>query len=397
MKLNRPWGDQSGGARKWAIRDGCQNSFQMGSPTWTLPPRFLPNAQAQQAAKLKAKAQSRTMGKSKALALGRGEESPDRELSPFDDTNGPSNGNAWDPDRDPHPWINEPAYQAHLAKRKQELALNPEEPRTPPNPQYYPPNGYSLSPVSPYSYNHEQYMSSGGWHPAYSPEPYPAAYHDTPAPSGTANPSHLSGASNASGSGASGASSSSQARSYPDSHSSEYHTPQPQAYPYYGGYGYGGCSQPALYPPNSYPPVSPTAATYAGPSGPPQGYYWNNPYRSASNGNFGSSFGSSGPGFSSQGSNFSPPGPGFGSSMGNSLNSSMNSSFASSNGGFGGSGGFGAQGSGGPGGNGNGGPGGPGGGGFNSHATGNNSTMYDGADEDSPLTEIPTPEFKTEP
>lgn len=377
VKLNRPWGDQSGGARKWAIRDGCQNSFQMGSPTWTPPARFS-QAAPQHTHKLKAK--SRAVGKSKQLALGRGEDSPDREPSPFDDANGPSTGSAWDPERDPHPWHNEPQYQVHLAKRKAELAAaphpQPEEqhaPHTPPAPQYYPgPSGssgssYSLSPVSPYSYSHQQYMSSGGWHPAYSPEPYHAPYHE-PAP-GTADPSRIGG------NGGAGPS----ARSYESQ--SEYDvapaTPtHPTHYPYtaypYATYTQPGGSMPQLYP-TGYVPVSPPAAPDTGTAAPGTGgyTYWNGqmPHARPNGPNGGPNGGVSGGG---------PGGPS-GAAVGlpSGFSGNPGSSFGSSNGGGPGNG-FGGF-SGGP------------------SAAQNTYGGVNENDEDSPLTEIPTPEFKTEP
>lgn len=183
VKLNRPWGDQSGGARKWAIRDGCQNSFQIGSPTWSLPTRFTSSS----VLKAKQKTQARTVSKSKQLALGHGE-SPERELSPFDESNGPSNGAPWDPSKDPHPWRNEPAYQAHLVRQAELEAQKhdaKEEPVTPRSQQTQvlpfhssgSGSAYSVSPHSPFSYNNHVYMQQGFYHPAYSSPAAPYAPH----------------------------------------------------------------------------------------------------------------------------------------------------------------------------------------------------------------------------
>lgn len=350
VKLNRPWGDQTGGARKWAIRDGCQNSFQMGSPTWTPPARFSQTGQQQQSAKMKSKA--RAIGKSKQLALGRGEDTPDRESSPFDETAGPSTGNPWDPERDPHPWLHEPAYQAHLARREAERAQAPrDEPHTPPAPQHYAPStlsgsSYSLSPTSPYSYSHHEYMSNGGWHPAYSPEPHPHAY----AP-GAGSPARFSSV---------GSRVPSRGR-LQHSYSNDYGTPVPPN-PYHNGYNNVSHSQPAVYyanhaGSNMYVPLSPTTPMHPGHNRHPmmmgpgitQGVNGGHQYWQPYNPSSGSIPGS-----------FAPHAPAFSNGAGG----EVGGSFGTSNG-----------------------------------LTGGQPTVNNNVndEEDSPLTEITTLDFKTEP
>jgi len=85
VKLPRPFGDQSGGARKWAIRAGCETWFSGGGyhPPGSLP---VPQVQGRKAGKAKSTARS------KQLAIGT-EDFP-KSVTPY--SAGPSSGPAFD-------------------------------------------------------------------------------------------------------------------------------------------------------------------------------------------------------------------------------------------------------------------------------------------------------------
>ncbi|GMK57110.1 hypothetical protein CspeluHIS016_0309500 [Cutaneotrichosporon spelunceum] len=171
VKIPRPFGDQSGGARKWAIRSGCQTWFRDGD--------YHPPVSPPSAIHNKHKGgKKRSTGNSKQLALGQDPMSPN-----LSSTNGPSDGPPWDPVRSPLPWL-----QRFRASRLGPQQL--QDPQFVPRAQAGPaPGGYGLIPtqyVQPTAYGmapaytHQQYYgaSSGDWS-AYSQHPaahyYPSA------------------------------------------------------------------------------------------------------------------------------------------------------------------------------------------------------------------------------
>ncbi|RXK35827.1 hypothetical protein M231_06921 [Tremella mesenterica] len=125
VKLPRPFGDQSGGARKWAIRAGCESWFSNGS--YNPPGYHAPTKKPSASGKTKSTSSSR----SKQLAIGTS--SPHRD-SPFLSPNaGPSVGPAYDGTSRPYYPYPQPTYSA---------------PPPPPPPAYLPP-GYHYVPVNP--------------------------------------------------------------------------------------------------------------------------------------------------------------------------------------------------------------------------------------------------------
>ena len=123
VKLPRPFGDQSGGARKWAIRAGSESWFSNGvyhppGHSVTAQPKVKPG-------------KAKTAARAKQLAIGTGSSSPvvsKTEFAPF--SAGPSSGPAFD-------------GSAHSGAYPQ-----------PSYPNYLPP-GYHYVPVPP-SHGHAQ-------------------------------------------------------------------------------------------------------------------------------------------------------------------------------------------------------------------------------------------------
>lgn len=105
VKLSRPFGDQSGGARKWAIRAGCESWFSGGGYH---PPGSHPPLQATSTtnkvkggkAKATARAKQLAIGTGSAMSSGNGSTSPTdvkRSVGPTPPySGGPSFGPAWD-------------------------------------------------------------------------------------------------------------------------------------------------------------------------------------------------------------------------------------------------------------------------------------------------------------
>ncbi|ORX39281.1 hypothetical protein BD324DRAFT_619120 [Kockovaella imperatae] len=111
VKLPRPFGDQSGGARKWAIRAGCETWFHGGG--YHPPGPASPALGNKKPMGGKAKATARA----KQLVIGTG--SPDRkgyiDPAPWS-AGGPSNGPAYDGTSRPlMPYAQPPAYPYHAA------------------------------------------------------------------------------------------------------------------------------------------------------------------------------------------------------------------------------------------------------------------------------------------
>ena len=131
VKLPRPFGDQSGGARKWAIRAGCETWFSNGGyhPPGSNASPTLSNSRIKGG---KAKATARA----KQLAIGTGSPGEKRAQIPFDDgpwSAGPSNGPAYDgtnrhmvpyPQQPPHPtqgYPNQHQHQQHHPNQSSHL------------------------------------------------------------------------------------------------------------------------------------------------------------------------------------------------------------------------------------------------------------------------------------
>lgn len=122
VKLPRPWGDQSGGARKWAIRDGCQTWFRAGG----FHPDGPPGRKGQKPRSSGGK--RRTTSRNKDYAVG-SSISPDYDDSFVDDMGefandlGPSTGQPWDPYKNPMPAEYYPTYseaREHAREQQQQ-------------------------------------------------------------------------------------------------------------------------------------------------------------------------------------------------------------------------------------------------------------------------------------
>lgn len=132
VKLPRPWGDQSGGARKWAIRDGCQTWFRAGGYHPDGPPGRKGSAGKARGSVGK----RRSTGRSKEYAVG-SSISPDYDDSFIDDMGsefandlGPSTGQPWDPFKNPLPAEYYPAYSdAHSRDHSRDQVAADTKPR----------------------------------------------------------------------------------------------------------------------------------------------------------------------------------------------------------------------------------------------------------------------------
>lgn len=171
VKIPRPFGDQSGGARKWAIRSGCQTWFRDGD--------YHPPVSPPSSGHNKTKGgKKRSTGNSKQLAIGHDPMSPN-----LSSVNGPSDGPPWDPVRSPLPWLQRFRASRLGAQQVQEQQLVPraQPPQTQSQSghglvpaQYAQPSTYGMTPA----YQHQYYGGgSGEWgayqHPAghYYPSP----------------------------------------------------------------------------------------------------------------------------------------------------------------------------------------------------------------------------------
>ncbi|WOO83723.1 Forkhead box protein D4 [Vanrija pseudolonga] len=157
VKLPRPFGDQSGGARKWAIRQGCQS--------WFSPSGFHPPSQMNMSTK------QRGGGKIKTVSKGGGGGKERRGSSPISysgNVAGPSSGSPWDPAREPHP------YQPGAGGQLQQVVMQPIQQQqvsyyTQPTAYHYAPN----HPPQPYP----QQVWSGAY--AASHQSYPQQHQQT--------------------------------------------------------------------------------------------------------------------------------------------------------------------------------------------------------------------------
>jgi hypothetical protein len=145
VKMPRPYGDQSGGARKWAIRSGCETWFHSGGYHPPAASQFSPPSSAKKSMSGKAKQTARA----KQLAIGTGSpEMPSAMLgagsrrmshepfSPSSGHGGPSVGPAYD-------GTSRPSW-----------AQGPEAPSTPPMSSSWTPATSYFSHPHPQSYGH---------------------------------------------------------------------------------------------------------------------------------------------------------------------------------------------------------------------------------------------------
>lgn len=172
VKLPRPFGDQSGGARKWAIRAGCEAWFTGGGYH---PPSSSPVSSASSVARGKSSGKAKATARSKQLAIGTtSPPSIDKKMI-YDDavwSPGPSSGPAFDGSGRPFlPSFQPPPQYAAAA------------------PAYNLPPGYHYIPVSHPHYQHQQYAQHGHHHQQQQPMYMPlwAPYQAPPPPASSAS------------------------------------------------------------------------------------------------------------------------------------------------------------------------------------------------------------------
>lgn len=127
VKLPRPFGDQSGGARKWAIRDGCQEWFRGGAYR---PPTTTGKAKNGLGGSVILGGPHNTRSKNKELALGRIKDEPESPV--WNSGGGPSSGKPWDPEASPHPYQGDPTYNTYplspFTQQQQVVSSHPSVP-----------------------------------------------------------------------------------------------------------------------------------------------------------------------------------------------------------------------------------------------------------------------------
>jgi hypothetical protein len=101
VKLARPYGDQSGGARKWGIREGCQDWFRGGG--YHPAPKSKKNSGGHSGV-----VNHRGRSKNKEAIVGRIKASPPGSPHWNGQDLGPSNGQPWDPSKSAHPYAADP-------------------------------------------------------------------------------------------------------------------------------------------------------------------------------------------------------------------------------------------------------------------------------------------------
>jgi hypothetical protein len=158
VKLSRPFGDQSGGARKWAIRAGCETWFQNGGcrqPTPNDMKKSMSPPPGSKAGKAKATARAKQLaiGTSAYPSYSRSPRMSHKvKQEPYTSASGPSIGPAYDGSRAPP--------QAYDSSRSSY-----------PYPQYAPgqpslPSGYHYVPMPNYQHPHGHPghpMMQSGW------------------------------------------------------------------------------------------------------------------------------------------------------------------------------------------------------------------------------------------
>ncbi|GFZ47182.1 hypothetical protein JCM24511_04925 [Saitozyma sp. JCM 24511] len=119
VKLPRPFGDQSGGARKWAIRAGCENWFSNGGyhPPGSSPFSSPPSRPKSAGGKAKATATAKRLaiGTSTSSRHGLGGSIKSEPFSPSSSTGGPSVGPAFDGTTRPA-WVAAPSPPQQYAQ-----------------------------------------------------------------------------------------------------------------------------------------------------------------------------------------------------------------------------------------------------------------------------------------
>ncbi|KAL7421035.1 hypothetical protein Q5752_003919 [Cryptotrichosporon argae] len=202
VKLPRPFGDQSGGARKWAIRAGSESWFNNGGYN---PPASAASSPAAHSgsspvserrsivggkAKATARAKQLAIGTSRAGAsphLRRG--APPRTEEPeYPTSAGPSNGPAWDPSRTPHPYA-QPAVAAAAPIQQHGYAYG------------HPQSGYHLHVGAPHHSQHHAPHAQHSQHGQHVPHAYAQQQMYVPVPQMTYAYSGASGNGNGNGNG----------------------------------------------------------------------------------------------------------------------------------------------------------------------------------------------------
>ena len=158
VKLNRPYGDQSGGARKWAIREGCQDWFRGGG--------YHPAPKSKTPKGGSGIVNPRKTSKSKETAIGRGSGKYSAPSSPTfqgPDT-GPSAGEPWDCTKSPHPYtIDPPPGMRQLAAATATYDLStPVQHPVSLGMQHYGSNPHQYSPPAQQHYGMHQHAQHAG-------------------------------------------------------------------------------------------------------------------------------------------------------------------------------------------------------------------------------------------
>nr|ODN90594.1 hypothetical protein L203_01705 [Cryptococcus depauperatus CBS 7841] len=166
VKLPRPFGDQSGGARKWGIRAGCESWFAGGGYH---PPSNVPTMN-----KKSSSGKAKSTARSKQLAIGTGGD--DKKLPPGfpspDSSDGPSSGPAYDGTNGANSRTLVPYGQPSYA---QPFSSPPTNSHLPPGYHYIPvgPNQAHAQPQQP------MYVPVWGPYAAPNPPTYPQHGYET--------------------------------------------------------------------------------------------------------------------------------------------------------------------------------------------------------------------------
>lgn len=154
VKLPRPFGDQTGGARKWGIRAGCEGWFAGGG--------YHPPSNAVTTNKSNKNRKAKSTARSKLLAVGMsgGKKLPPGFPSPTS-SDGPSSGPAYDgssgavaPYQQPYSAaaFSSPATNSHLPPGYHYIPVNSSQNYTQPQPVYVPGWGPYATPNPPPQY-----------------------------------------------------------------------------------------------------------------------------------------------------------------------------------------------------------------------------------------------------
>ncbi|KAI9636916.1 uncharacterized protein MKK02DRAFT_45624 [Dioszegia hungarica] len=178
VKLPRPYGDQSGGARKWAIRAGCESWFHSGGyhpPAGANASPTASHASVKKSSSVGPPGKAKSTARSKQLAIGTisPPEAPRRRLehepySPSSGQGGPSVGiaftgtgrSSWQPAPTPMSSAGEPMYPVP-SQHGQHLP--------PPPGMQYPPQGYHYVPIQAQHHQPMHPHAQHGGQPMYVP------------------------------------------------------------------------------------------------------------------------------------------------------------------------------------------------------------------------------------